>query len=260
MKTRLTVATLIIGLVLVIIYGYDSYIDDQKYTHNPINMGSYEITDHYRINPNTILASLNRGETDVFLPLQGELIAIEEFPDVSISWTQANYLQIANALSQFVWEEPLDFNGWKVYSIHFRTDCQGTGFDYGEITYYKTYGISWRKGYTTRHIEIDPYFGAVRWGDQESYPQPILFNKWNSLDLSVSEVTADDALRIANENGGREARLKEGNKCYYTNLRAPVSVTGNNDEWRVSFISDHLFFEIRIDPYTGRFEVQTPSE
>jgi hypothetical protein len=249
-------------LVFIIIYAYDSYIDDQKYTHNPINMGSYEIADYYKIDPNTILEALNRGEANVFLPLQGDPFTAEEFPNVNISWTQADYLQIANALSQFVWGEPLDFKDWKVYDLHFRISCQSTGFDYGEITYFRPYVVKLRRGYTTRHIEIDPYSGIVRWGDKESYPQPILFNKWNDFDLSASKITAESAVQIANDNGGKEVRLRDENKCYIT-MSAPASHANNkNDRWRVSFVSlagSHSL-EIYIDPYTGEYEIQKPNE
>ena len=245
---------LLLGLVFIIIFAYDSYIDDQKYRHNPVNMSSYEISDYYKIDPESILDALNRGETNVLLPLQGDPFTTEELPDINISWTQADYLQIANALSQFVWGEPLDFKDWKIYDLHFRISCQSTGFDYGEITYFKPYEVNWQRGYTTRYIEIDPYSGIVRWGDKESYPQPILFNKWNDFDLSASRITADDAVRIADENGGKEMRLREENKCYIT-MSVPASHTNNNDRWSVDFISNHLFFEIYIDPYTGEYEI-----
>jgi hypothetical protein len=133
--------------------------------------------------------------------------------------------------------------------------CQSTGFDYGEITYFKTYNVNWRRGYTTRHIEIDPYFGIVRWGSDESYPQPILFYKWNDIDLLASTITAEEAIKIANINGGEIARLKEENNCYI-NLRTPASFRSNNDNWSIDIISNQLIFKVYIDPYTGRIENQ----
>lgn len=244
---------LLFGLFFIIITIYDYSNNDRKYSHNPVHMSSYEISGYYAIDPNTILAALNHGETNVFLPLQGDPFTTEELANVNISWTQADYIQIANALSQLVWGEPLDFKRWKVSSLDFRIGCQSAGFDYGEITYFRPYEVIW---YTTRHIEIDPYSGIVRWGDRETYPQPILFNKWNDFDLPTSSITADDALRIANENGGADARLKEGNKCHYINISIPNSDKNNVDKWDIYYISNRLFFEIYIDPYTGEFEVQ----
>lgn len=243
------------GLVFVIIFAYDSYIDDQKYSHNPVNISSYKIRKDYEIDPISILDALKQGKSNVFTPWQGDPSPIEELPNVNISWTQEDYLQIADSLSQFVWGESLDFKDWKVYSLHFRINCESLGFDYGEITYFKKDNMNGHRGYTTRHIEIDPYSGLVSLGDEEQYPRPILFKKWNYLALSAFEITADDALRMSDENGGRDARLKEGNKCYI-NLRAPASVTSDNDKWHISYISDHLFFEVFIDPYTGEFEFQ----
>jgi hypothetical protein len=103
-------STFFFGLILVGVFLYDSSIDDQKYSHNPVNISSYEINGYYKINPNSILDSLSRNESHIFLTLQGDPFTTEELSDVNISWNQADYLQIANALSLFVWKEPLDLN------------------------------------------------------------------------------------------------------------------------------------------------------
>jgi hypothetical protein len=245
----LTGGILFIGLVFIFIY--DTYIDKNKYQYDPINMSSYNVSGYYKIEPATILDAINQGEIDVFVPLQGDPFATEELPDIDISWSQADYLLIANALSQYVWGESLDFKNWKIYSIQFSMRCQDAGFYYGEITYFNPYHSSWHRMYSTRHIEIDPLFGIVRWGYNETYPQPILFYKWNNLDLLASKISADDAMKIANANGGETARRKVDNDCY-VNLRAPVSFKSNNDHWGIDIISNRLVFEIYIDPYTGQ--------
>ena len=82
-----------------------------------------------------------------------------------------------------------------------------------------------------------------------------MFYKWNDIDLLASTITAEEAIKIANINGGEIARLKEENNCYI-NLRTPASFRSNNDNWSIDIISNQLIFKVYIDPYTGRIENQ----
>jgi len=103
----------------------------------------------YKINSQTIIASLDRGDTEVFMP---EL----ETPEVSnqslspIFWRQLDYLKVANALHEFVWHEPL--TSWNIYAATFNTDCTAAtrGFGAGQITYFKTVWINELPSYAAR--------------------------------------------------------------------------------------------------------------
>lgn len=222
---------------------------DRKY---PSTIGTFNDTGDFTINPMTILDSLNRGEINVFTTTLATPSDDTILPSGSIHWIQADYLKVADALSQFVWKEPLD--GWLIYHLAFNKECQDnlSGFDSADIIYYKTIGIGWQKMYTARYIQIYPLAGIVSWGGETDFP---ISDGWATIDLTEFKVTADDVLRIAEENGGKEARLGVGNKCSIL-ISAP---NHNNDEsWDIGYYYG-VNFEMIIDPYSGKYEIPTPS-
>jgi len=67
--------------------------------------------------------------------------------------------------------------------------------------------------------------------------------------LSRLKITADDALKIADDNGGKSFRLASANQCQISMILAPDSDTG----WDIGFDDNHgRNFNIHIDPYTGK--------
>jgi hypothetical protein len=100
--------------------------------------------------------------------------------------------------------------------------------------------------YAARIIEIEPYFSWVRWGGGIYYPKPIL-HKWKSIDLSDASFTAEKAVQVAEENGGKEARLREDNQCN-------ISVDSEGDrKWRVDYFGAD--FEVLVDMRTGKVKI-----
>ena len=83
---------------------------------------SYHLTGSYEIDPNTILAALDRGETDIFTPIPAiENTPYTPFPVGLYPWSQFDYLNLADALHKFVWKESL--KGWRLYSMYFFRGC-----------------------------------------------------------------------------------------------------------------------------------------
>ena len=110
---------------------------------NPSYLSSYVESGDYTINRQTILASLDQGETNVFTPL----LTTQEpnpplLPSGSIAWAQSDYFKIVEALNQNIWQDTM--NGWNVYYLAFDKQCQENpvGFDSLEITYYKTIEVN----------------------------------------------------------------------------------------------------------------------
>jgi hypothetical protein len=185
-------------LIIIGILGYDNYLHGLEDLRRPNDLGSYyRNSGYFKFNPETVLESLESGDTNIFTPLPEEdALDLEELTDLSIYWTQADFLNIASAMGQFVWDDPMDLKEWSVYSLDFTGNCGDLlGFDSANITYFK----KGRDSYTTRLIEIEPRFGWARWGEGEAYHKPIL-RKWKGVNLLRSKITADDALRIVNED------------------------------------------------------------
>jgi len=198
----------ILALTLIGILIYDGNVHEEEVIRLPNDMGSYHNSGYFKIDPRTILMSLETGNSDVFMPLIGDPQKIPEISNLSIYWTQSDFFRIAKALGLIAWGDPMDLKDWSVYYIYFDCECgDPIGLYSAYITYFKPVGNS----YITRLIAIEPYFGWVWWGDGLSYSQPIL-RKWTSIDLAGAKITADDALQLANRDIKANFQVAD-NKC-----------------------------------------------
>jgi len=235
-------------LLILLVVSACGALDNQS--QNYPNFGANEVEGDYLINPDTILDALKRGDTNVFLPMLATPGPNDDLlPPGSFAWKQVDYLNIASALSQYVWKETME--DWSVYYLSFQRDCHNDfgGFDSFIIIYYKVIKVNSQNEYTTREIDIYPLAKQVTWGSGSNYPRPFLHD-WNSADLNNFKVTADEALQIAEDNGGEKARLREKDSCIIL-VSSPYN---NNDAWSVRYtIRDS--FEVIVDPYNGKFRV-----
>lgn len=240
---------LLLGIVFILMFVYINNMNIERSERNPGYLSSYPNSGFYKIDPNSVLVSLAEENVDIFKPLLQEPDSVTQVSNLPISWSEGDFLMIASALGQLIWGDPMSIENWSVDSILFRTICNGSlnGFDAADITYFKPIEINGKKVYTTRHIEIDPYFGLVRWGSGAVYSRPIVF-KWKSFDLTHSIINAEDALQIADKNGGKDARMQIDNKCSIF-----VSLSKDKSKWRVDYT--YTSFIMLIDPYTGSYEV-----
>jgi hypothetical protein len=246
------IITTFIILCLILGISISSGLFEEQIQRYPTTISSLGDTGNYMIDPETILESLDRGETNVFMPE----IATPEFytpPDGgTYSWSQADYWEIASALHQFVWGESVD--DWSLFRMMFYTNCADNlrGFAIGDFVYFKPVLNHWTIRYTAREIVIHPLVNSISWGGNRNYPRPLL--GWKSVDLKKLTVTADDAIQIAEENGGRDARLSVENKC---SIDLSVGFNPRGDGWSVDYAQTDgtPIFGIEIDPYTGEYKI-----
>ena len=222
----------------------DAYLN-KEYHNRPFDFNSYGRDGYYKIDPETILTSLENGDTNVFKPLLKDPTKVERVADASISWTQADYLRVFSAFSKLVWDDSMGSQIWKIYYVDFVGSCfdKPCNLHNALIVYFKISANS----YTTRIMEIQPSFGLVRWGDETSYP---VVRQWKGVELSAARITAEDALKIAEKNGGREIRLRAPNKYTVT-----VHSWESDKNWQVQYIfDDPPFYQFLVDFDTGRYE------
>lgn len=228
------------------IYAYDPFSSGNK---RPLSLSSpsYKETGLFGIDPGTILSSLEKGMSDVFLPDSRLLDDRYSGPityNKPVVWSQADNLKIVSALNTYVWKDTL--NDWKLFRMIFNVVCQDNinGLPGGIFTYFATTFDKGKIIDTWREVEIDPEYSLVAWGGGAKFPHPILGRK--DIDLSRLKVTAEEAIRIAEENGGRNIRLKAKNQCSIHLTLLPEVYKG----WQVTYNTTDAF-EIFIDPYTG---------
>lgn len=250
-ETRyITLALVVLCAILWLIYAYgEPYLEYRQYPG--FLFADYFETNNYgcfQIDPATILDSIDKGETEIFSP---EPRACEDIiSDGNILykgtylWNQADYLKIANSLNGFVWKDTLE--GWSIYKMFYQADCQeDPSLRNADIIYYKTTFDKGRILYATRVMEVEPAYINVEWGGGAFYPHPL--SGWKGMDVNRLKITAEDALRIAEENGGREARAKFDNQCYIDLLLFSEKYPG----WLVSYNGTYEHPEFQIDPYDG---------
>ncbi|MBE7436690.1 MAG: hypothetical protein HS100_22435 [Anaerolineales bacterium] len=229
-------------LIFITVTSCDNY--EREYPTQGANSNSVD----YLIAPDTILSTLSQGDSNVFFPVKATPGTNDDIlPDGSFSWTQADYLKIVAALSQHAWGDQLE--GWELYSLDFDRNCRNlnVGFDSFKATYYKEITINSEERYITRQIDIFPLAKLVSWRDGADYPHSFL-KPWHANDYKNFNFTADQALRIAEENGGTDARLKANNEC-----RILVSINQRNqNKWSVTYYP-LVSFQVLINPYNGEF-------
>lgn len=221
----------------------------------------------YTINPQTILTSLDRGETNVFLPapLEPEGPWPILWPSGSFIWDQEDYMEVADTLHQFVWNESL--GNWHLIRASFQINqCQDI---FGKIDSASFSFFQRQEGWNTVHgFWINPMFGNVTAGNQYSQRMGWTAN-WETIDPDKIKVNSvDAALLAAEEHGGREARLLVKNECRITLLLAPDRLkydflahpfTRYGWGWSVIYWPNESnadpIFEITVDPHTGNYEI-----
>lgn len=206
------------------------------------DMGSYQI------DPQTILASLDNNKTNVFLSLaETPDDPLEQSP---ILWQQSDYLKIAAAAFDSQWDESQ--NGWNLNRMIFYTDCQyfSKGFDYATFTYYKGNWNGMELTYLGRKIDISPQYHVVNWYGEAMYYPP-LFSFEKGIDLKNIKFDSSGAIQLAENNGGKAARVAVNNKCSIYLILDGSEKKG----WDIVYHGDESkfpVFEIYIDPYTGK--------
>ncbi len=228
--------------------------DSQAQDHtNPSYPSSYSEWIDYQIDPKTILKAIELGETEIFTPI----FATPDpntplLPSGSMPWAQSDYMKIANAISLYVWKQPLDLKSWNLYALAFDRECQDNshGFDSMRIIYYQTIGTIWKRYYPTRYIQIYPLASQVSAGSSSTFDSHF-YKGNNPISLTKFTITADDALQIAEKNGGKERRSKVGNDC-----RILITALNNdhNDSWNIYYYPG-VYFKMLVDPYTGTYRI-----
>lgn len=204
----------------------------------------FQKTGSYTIDSETILKSLANGQRDIFVPFA----AAPEAPvsQNKLMWRQVDYLQVANAVFELQWREPA--STWNLFRMLLDSECDiPIGFSHVIITYFKAFWVQQTLIYKARQVEIWPQYSRVDWGgDLYSYPHPIF--GWQKIDLQKLKFTADDALRMAEANGGEAERLAEHKRCEL------YLVLYGGEQWNVYYelLATGLnSLHISVDPYTG---------
>ncbi len=242
MKRVFLIAITIIVLAIILLFAWIELINVEDV--GPESMSTYHSFGYYKIDPGTILASLDEGKADVFMPLPENPSDLKE--SYAVSWTQTDFLKIADALSREVWKEPLDLNHWNVLYIGFQKGCASDGFQSLNMIYNKIVSVGLQIVYSTRYMDMSPTYGYVQWAGDGTFYTPLVAGL-KRIDLLNFKISADAALQIAERNGGSATRAQLANKCGIS-VYMPEGDTRN---WFVNYD----FFTVVIDAYSGSYKI-----
>jgi hypothetical protein len=182
-----------------------------------------------KIDPQTILISLDRGNTGIFQLESG----IPENPKfvMNVEWTQADFFRVATAFSQTVWKEA--FDDWNLYRMNYYAECKDDpkGLSDAQFYFYKWTIVYARKTLSVRAIHIDPEYGYVAWGSDNNW-RPPLFG-WKTINLDKVTIPVEEAILIAEGKGGMDFRKSAENVCQILVNMNPEIYKRN--DWQVMY-------------------------
>jgi hypothetical protein len=209
----------------------------------------------YSIEPESLLGDIEQGKADGFFPIDEEPPWPPPDQQIPVPWTQEDYLRIANALFELIWNDTL--NGWELNHMYFNLGCTkyDIGFQSGIFTFFKNEEINGNKSRIERIVNIDPRDKTAYITENRYYPRLV---DWSSVPSNENLLSAEEALQRADNVGGKEKRLSVQNACEISlSLNQDVGwwnkkwwwwahYSGKDDEGRRTTL-----FSVDINPNTG---------
>lgn len=204
--------------------------------------------EYYAFDRQTILQDAIEGKPIHLTLVPGEP-EIQPSGDPVVRWMQADYLRVANAIYLAIWGETP--TNWKLGQFEVQTNCAGVGLGYQrmDVTFYKAVKDEVTERYVRkrRDIFIVPEKDLIWVRETEIFPVSPLVLRESGLNVETI-IPAEEALRIAEENGGRTARAGI-DEC---TISATVHKGANDDNWLISYFSNHSFLMLEVDEKTGQ--------
>jgi len=199
----------------------------------------------YEINLTSILSDLD-NRTDpalIFIPIETE--TAEMPPAISgnfgpVEWSQSDFLTIANALHQFHWGESTD--GWEFHSILAGVSCAQVEFGNQMMSFqlFRLYDEGNTQIRVVHTISVIPLQNKIHWSSLIRSPADEV---WGILNIDEIVISANDALAIAEANGGQENRQALNNNCDISTVIGPEL---SYRAWRVSIYPGNFIMDVDI--------------
>lgn len=204
---------------------------------------------YYTIEPISLMDLLKSGDMNAFTPVSEapELLPMDQL--LPVNWVQTDYFYIANTLYDGVIGKSLQ--GWQLKGMDFGLGCihVHNGFQNGRFEFFRMVKEKEQESRIIRFIDIDPRGNFVHVKEWEFYPNLV---NLEAIGLAQLKISADLALQIAENNGGKEKRQAVGDACDISLGLFPNSADYGG--WVVIYTrsDDHTsLLHIKIDPITG---------
>lgn len=248
----IAVTLLIVGICIAAIAMHQFLVRIRQGRDYPVGTSDFNETGAYQMDSSKTLMDLNNGVNDILTPVSYESSLESSGNDSQVKWSFSDYLKVANVVKLQTWHD--EMKEWSIYRMNFYTDCNDSvnGFFMGDFIYFRPTTTELGNVYEAREVWISSQQGRVAWGAGNYYPKPLF--GWSEIDLDQI-ISAGDALQIAENNGGKIARLEVNNVC---DMFLSYNPNINSDNWILTMSHYNQLpniFEIEINPYTGKFRV-----
>jgi hypothetical protein len=206
------------------------------------------LEESFAINSKNILGDLQKGKIDAFTQLPKGVLPT--YSNARVEWKQSDFLYIAQALHEHVWNDTLD--GWQIEYMRFNLKCVdiSSSFQKLYITFFKSQESSKGSSRLTRTFYIQGDENLIEIDEVEYKPE---IYKWLSIDMANVKIPVGEALQIAEQNGGEQFRKETGNNCY---INAVID-QHENEKWLISYSSgsedQEKSFKVEINTLTGDY-------
>jgi hypothetical protein len=171
---------------------------------------------------------ISNGESNIFKLLTATPAVTP--PDSSpIQWTQADYFAVAQAIHKFAWKDSL--KDWNLREMAFTLRCseiklgpQGARFEF-----FRNERFEGEDARSRKDLYITPRENRIKL--YETKYQPV-YEKWSSIDLSNVKVQVENALLLAEQNGGILFRQEVGDNC---SIFASLNADGRYTGWFITY-------------------------
>jgi hypothetical protein len=224
-------------------------LEDEKEVFH--RSGDYD----YTFDPNTIFDSLSQGNIDVFQPL----VASPQMPSQRVrpaDWNSDDFFLVAQAFHEFHWKEPVE--DWKLNVINYIYQCEDVdnGPSSAWFLFFKLFNGRTEKKMERNVHDIGIFLSdnTILWSEVVRYPAT---ENWLSIDLPQTNISVEEAVKIAEKNEGNSVRSGVDNKCSIGIMLAPNALDGR---WQVKYksIENDLLLEVDVNINTGDYEVFFP--
>lgn len=203
----------------------------------------------YRFDPQTILIKSTTSGNDIFVQVPFS----EKLPEpifTAIAWQQEDYFLVTDLFMKYILYETR--TTWRVIDISSVRLCSdSTGLPNLTIKMQKKVSSPEENHRIEAHVNIMPQSGIIEILKREYAPDEGGYHtiSWNDI-----KIPAEQALEIAEQNGGAVVRQALGNHC-----RITISLTAGiqRNDWWIYYepINKPSVFEIAVDEKTGKYRV-----
>lgn len=209
----------------------------------------------YSFDSQNIIELLSEGKTNVFEIQTAPPADNLDLPPVT--WTQADYYQIAKAFNKFILHEDLD--KWDINYISFELDCNDVAYGLQQMSFSFVRLNLPVNDYFTERIDIDPRTNTIEWGNEYDYSaEPSWLEERNQevIDQSWIKVPADKAVKIVYETEGEkfhEILKNNGEKC---KIKGWLDKLGDHDANSLDWDIDEWQWREASEPLDAPAKVQ----